>query len=444
MTRGQGAAALIAGHVSAARIGDLPPEVVHEARRCFLNFVGCAAGGVDHDVVLAAHRALAPYAGPPVASLIGLGERTDPMLAAFVNGTSASAHSFDDTHAEAMVHASAPVCAAALAFAQERGSNGGEFLMAVALGVEVTCRLSKAISVAPAVGDICWYQTGITAGVGAAVATGKLLGLDAVQLRNAIGIAVAQASGIRILQGSMSMLMLAGHAAQCGMRASLLAQRGLESPSASIDGQHGFGEIYSTRAHLPWLTDDLGGRHEILSNAYKAYPCGVVLHPVVDACRDVAAQSALDPDAIESISVRVHPAALTLVDRPHPSSRTEGQVSLQHWSVMGLIADRLGLAQGMMPVLQDPGIAALRNKVHLLADEALRPDEAQVSVRLASGRTLTSPIRRGCTPMTDSMLTGKFCEQAGVVMPSNIVDNLAAAIWALSPDSDFTAVGCLL
>jgi 2-methylcitrate dehydratase PrpD len=325
MTRDESAAALVGDYVSAARLGDLPPEVVHEARRCFLNFVGCAAGGVDHEVVQAAYRALVPYAGTPAASLIGLGERTDSMLAAFVNGTSASAHSFDDTHAEAMVHAGAPVCSATLALAQARGSNGGEFLLAVALGVEVTCRLSKAISVAPAVGDIGWYQTGVTGGIGAAVATGKLLGLEAAQLRNAIGIAAAQASGMRILQGSMSMLMLAGHAAQCGMRASLLAQQGLESPSASIDGRYGFGEVFSTRAHLPWFSSDLGRRHEILSTAYKAYPCGVVLHPVVNACRDVAAQSDLDPDAIESISVRIHPVALALTDRPHPSSRTEGQ-----------------------------------------------------------------------------------------------------------------------
>ena len=65
---------------------------------------------------------------------------------------------------------------AALALAETRArSNGADFLLAFALGIEMTCRLSKAISVPPAKGTVAWSQTGITAGIGAAVAAAKLL-----------------------------------------------------------------------------------------------------------------------------------------------------------------------------------------------------------------------------------------------------------------------------
>ena len=48
---------------------------------------------------------------------------------------------------------------------------------AFVVGVEATCRLSKAVSVAPAKGNIAWSQTGIACGIGAALAVARLMRL---------------------------------------------------------------------------------------------------------------------------------------------------------------------------------------------------------------------------------------------------------------------------
>ena len=177
----------LAEYVAATRPGHLPEAVRREALRAFVNIVGCIVGGSRHEAVEITWRALQPFAGPPQATLIGRGARTDLVTAALINGLAASAYTYDDTHAEAIVHPSAPVIAAALAVAEHRPVSGPGLLHAFALGVETVCRLSKAVSVPPAVGSIAWSQTGIAGGIGAAVAAGKLLDLDTAMLCRAVG-----------------------------------------------------------------------------------------------------------------------------------------------------------------------------------------------------------------------------------------------------------------
>ena len=438
------AAAVVAEWAVAARERALPADVAHEALRCMLNFVGCAIGGTTHDVVRAMDRALSPLSGPHAASAIGLAKRVDPLLAAMLNGASASAHSFDDTHAEAVVHPGAPVCAAALAAAQLESSAGGAMLVATALGVEICCRLSKAISVPPAEGDIAWYQTGICGGIGAAVAAGTLLRLDATQMRNAIGIAVATASGSRIFQGSMPMLMLAGHAAKCGLRAALLAREGFDSPANAIDGAHGFAAVFSHSAHLPALTSELGERHEILANRYKAYPCGVVLHPVVDACLALHATPDCSPGSIARVDVRLHPVALQLTDRPRPQTRTEAQVSLQHWTAVALVTGRAGLPEGDLPLVGDPMVATLRECVAALPDAALPRDAVEVTVHRRDGRLIASGRYEGSPRMSDAALEAKFRAQVQPLFGPGETSRLLAALSALPLAADLAPLATLL
>lgn len=420
-----GATAQVAAFASGLTSSEVPPVVLHEATRCFLNFTGCAIGGTGHELVPAIEQALLPWSGPALANLIGRNRRADPLLAALMNGSSASAHSFDDTHAQAIVHPGAPVGAAALALAQSRYATGTELVLAMVAGVETACRLSRAISVPPAEIDIAWYQTGVSGGAGAAAAAGRLLGLDADAMTAAIGIAVSQASGTRIMQGSMSMLMLAGHAAQCGLRAALLAARGVGSPVDSLEGRYGFAEAFSIRGNPGALTDGLGSRYELLANVYKPYPCGVVLQPVIDACLALRARQALDPGTIERVIVRVNPVALALADRRHPSGRTQAQVSLHHWTVMALVRGKAGLAEGTPAAIAEPAIVDLRDRVDPVGDAQMRKDSAEVTVQLHDGtRHVATGDRALAAPMTDAELDRKFREQALGVYPAERVETL--------------------
>lgn len=190
----------LAKYLIASRHQDLPREIVHEATRALLNWIGCAIGASHHETVDNAVAALRPFFGPAQAQLIGRRERVDALRAALINGISSHVLDFDDTHARA-VHVSAPVWPALLAYGEWRGATGKDLIHAFALGVETEVRVG--LSVFPEHYDQGYHITG-TAGVfGAAAAIGKLLNLNEDQMVWALGIAATQSAGLREMFGSM-------------------------------------------------------------------------------------------------------------------------------------------------------------------------------------------------------------------------------------------------
>lgn len=438
------ATAALADYVLAARAADLPEAARREALRSFVNVFGCMVGGSRHEAVEIAERALLPFAGPAQATVIGRGKRTDALLASLLNCLSSSVHTFDDTHAEAIIHPSGPMAAVSLALAERAPVAGADFLLAFALGVEAACRLSKAVSVAPAKGSIAWSQTGIACGVGAALAAGKLLGLDARGLRRAIGIAASQAAGIRAMHGTMCTPMMPAHAAQAGLRAALLAQAGFTSSETSLEARYGFAECFAETANLAAVTDGLGDRFELLANTYKPFPCGIVIHPMIDAALQLKREHALDDGQIKSVAIRANPAALALCDRPRPRDAFEAQVSLQHWVAAALVRGRAGVREGEADAVADGRIAALREKVTAAADPAIATDAAEVAIRLRDGRVVSRALAHcvgsAARPMTDAELERKFLDLADGVLPAERAKRLIADCWRLEILGDAAAL----
>ena len=87
---------------------DLPAPVRKEAQRTLLNWVGCAVGGSRHETLDAAIAALAPFSGPPQATVLGRRERLDILHAALMNGISSHVFDFDDTHLKTVIHPAGP------------------------------------------------------------------------------------------------------------------------------------------------------------------------------------------------------------------------------------------------------------------------------------------------------------------------------------------------
>src|SRR5205085_6845325 len=99
----------LARFVAQSRADSLPPDVIHEAKRAILNWVGCAIGASRHDTVSHAIAALQPFFGPAQASILGRGERADILHAALMNGMTSHTFDFDDTHLKTVIHPAGPV-----------------------------------------------------------------------------------------------------------------------------------------------------------------------------------------------------------------------------------------------------------------------------------------------------------------------------------------------
>ena len=100
----------------------------------------------------------------------------------------------------------------------------GEALDAYAAGFEAMGALARASH--PALYDRGWHPTAVCGGVGAAVAAGRLLGLDAEAQRSAVALALLGAGGLRAAFGSDGKALQVGWAAAAGVRAARLAAAG--------------------------------------------------------------------------------------------------------------------------------------------------------------------------------------------------------------------------
>jgi 2-methylcitrate dehydratase PrpD len=418
----------------------MPENVRRETLRSFVNIMGCTIGGARHEVVELADTTLGEYAGAPHATVIGRGHKADALHACLINCLASSIYSYDDTHAEAVVHPAGPVATAVLALAERRPTSGADFLLAFALGVEMTCRLSKAISVPPAKGLVAWSQTGIAAGIGAAVAAAKLLKLDATRLQYAIGIALSQAAGFRVMHATMVSSLMPAQGAQTGLRAAVLAERGFTASPAALEGRYGFLEVFAEAANVPALVDGLGERFEILRNTYKPYPCGIVIHPIIDACLQLRRDHAIDAASIDTVRIRASPGAMALCDRRNPRNELQAHVSLYHWAAATLIRGVARIEELQDPAVRDPMLMAFQDKVEAVGDSAMAADAAEVTVTLKDGHSHTCRVDHcigsATNPMTDAQLTRKFGELAEPVIGTARSRELADRSWSVERMGD--------
>ncbi len=410
--------AALARFVTASRWSDIPATVRHEARRATLNWLSCALGGCRDETVDRLYMALRAFAGPAQATLIGRAEKSDVPTAALMNAVSSNVLDFDDTHLATVIHPTAVVASALLALAEHRPVSGAEFLHALALGIECACRIGNAVG--PAHYENGWHISGTCGVFGAAVAAGKLLGLDAQRMNWAIGIAATSASGLRLQLGSMAKCHNLGNAARSGLNAALMAAQGFTSSEHALEAPRGFLNVLADAPDAGAVTRGLGEHWEILTLAYKPYPCGVVIHPVIDACLDLRATHAIDAAAVTRVDVMVNPLAIKLCSNPAPRDGLEAKLSIAHSAAVALTDGAAGVAQYLDARVADPAVIALRSKVILSPDVAIGKEQARVRITLANGamHTLFVEHARGSSgrPLSDAELEIKFCGLAAEVL----------------------------
>ncbi len=435
---------ILARYVVGSRFEQIPAATRHHATRTFVNWLGCAIGGSHHEGMDIALAALAPMAGPAQASVLGRSERLDVLHAALLNGISSHMFDFDDTHLKTVIHPAGPVCSAILALAEHRPVSGEDFLHALVLGVEVECRIGN--SVYPNHYDTGWHITGTAGVMGAAAACGKLLGLDEQQMVWALGIAATQSSGLREMFGTMCKPFHPGNAAKNGLMSALLAEKNFTSSNRGIEAPRGFAHVLSTKFDPSEIIDGLGETFEIDLNTYKPFACGIVIHPIIDACVQLRNEHSLSGDEIESVLARVHPLVLELTGKKTPQTGLEGKFSVYHSAAVGFIHGAAGEREYSDAVVRDPKVVALRDKVTAEIDPTMHEDQTRVEVTLKDGRKLSRYVEAAIgslkRPQTDADLEGKFRGLAEDILSKDQVDRVLGLAWkvgALANAADVAA-----
>ena len=418
------------------------PAAVHrEALRSFFNVVGCTIGGARHPMVEIADRTLGAFAGPGQATLLGRGRQADILHAALINGLASSIYSFDDTHETAVVHPAGPIAAAVLALAEHRPVSGAELLAAFALGVEMTCRLCLGTTVPPADGSFAWSGTGITMSFGAAIAAGRMLRLDVQQMRTAMGLALSEAGGFRAMHGTAAVAFMPAHGGQMGLRAALLAEAGFTAGLSGLEGKSGYLSVFCTTPDLDALAGGLGERFEVLRNTYKAYPCGVVIQPIIDACLKLREDHKPDPDRIASVAIQASPGAMALCNNRNPQDEMQAHVSLHHWTAVALIRGTARIKDmETATAVKDPALMAFQSKVEATLNPALASDQTEVTITMNDGATFVCRIEHGIgsklNPMSNADLERKFFGLAEPVVGAVRAQELLEKTWGVGQMAD--------
>jgi 2-methylcitrate dehydratase PrpD len=423
----------LATYLVESRSRDVPEDVVHEARRALLNYVGCALGGSGEPAVDIAIRAFDPYSGARTARILGRAERMDPLHASLANGISSHVHDYDDTTPGNYIHPTSPVASALFAHASTTPVSGSDFLHAFVLGFEAESRVGNAVY--PAHYDAGWHITG-TAGVfGAAGAIGRLKGLDVERMTWALGLAATQAAGLREMFGSMAKSFHPGRAAQNGYGAALLAEAGFTAGTHGIEGPRGFAPVQAASYDLGKITAGLGVDFDLRVNTYKPFPCGIVNHPTIDGCIQLHDEHGLTADRIRAVRLRVAPLVLDLCNKQRISKGLEGKFSVYHGAAVGLIRGKAGLAEYTDAAVNDPAIKRVREEATAEGDPAVTEDQAHIEVELAGGERISRFVPESLgnlkRPMTDSQLEEKFRDQAASVLPEARIDAAIDLCWRI-------------
>ena len=429
----------LAAFLAKTRLEDIPESVRHEGRRTLLNCLGTALGGCRDEQVDHALAVLGPFSGAPEAALAGRPERVDALTAAFINAAASNLHDYDDTHLQTIIHPSGPVVPGALALAERRHADGAALLRAIILGVEAECRVGNAVS--PWHYAHGWHITSTCGAVGAAAAAGSILGLDAARMATAVSLGATQACGLLDSLGYMAKSVSVGNAPRGGIVAALLAERGFTAGPQTLDGKYGFIRVLGENPDAEALVRDLGTTWEAARVAFKPYPGGIVLHPVIDALLALRQAHRLQADQVARITVRAHPLLRQRTDRPYPKLGREAQVSLQHASAMCLLQGAAGLRQYTDAMVVEPAAQAFADKVEIEDDAAVPVESAIVTVRTTDGRVLREEVRHALgslgRPMTDAQLEAKVRECAAFGAPGYDPSPLIDAAWTVDrlPDA---------
>lgn len=367
---------------------DLPAEAKDRALWVIADSIPVIAAGMQQPEMKAFVAKHLASASSGNAWVIGAGRRAAALDAALLNGTAGTWLELDEGNLFAKGHPGIQVVPAAIALAQERRVSGADLLLAVALGYEISARVSRAAQVRLSV-----HPHGTYGVMGAAIAAARLKGFNASQTRELLNVAATMGmatSRQTLLDGATVRNIFTGHSGYMGLTAVRLVECGF---TGEIDGVGNvYGKVLSDTFNREQVTSGLGTDWLIAKNYFKLHPTGRYVHSAIDALEDLLKKvpgGGLDVNLIKDIRVRTYMLGAMLAEKNVVSS-FGARFSVPFALASILYHGRSGLASFDERAVANPKIRALAALVDLREDEqhtAWYPDQqpCDLTITLADG-----------------------------------------------------------
>lgn len=440
----------LSDYAASLRFDDLPPEVVHQAKRLLVDTLGCAIGGFSSEPSAVARALAETVASRQPATVLVSGGQTSVDLATFANGVMIRYLDFNDGYTSKESGHPSDAIAAVLSPAEVVHGDGKSVITATVLAYETFCRLCDAASVRAQGFDHVTFGV-IASTLGAA----KAMGLSREQMIQALNLSVA--GNIALYQTRIGDVSLwkgcaFANASRNAVFAVLLAARGITGPSPIFEGKGGF---FNAVSREPFALPPLGGDgrpFKVMECTIKRFPLGLYSQTVAEAALEVR-QQLPDVDDIREVNIETLQTAVNIMaddaEKWNPTNRETADHSMPYTVAVALMYGTVEPRHFDAEYWRDPRLLGLVHKVKVRVSEEAnrRAPEAMLSVVevvTSSGTRFSAavPYHRGHwkNPMTDQEVDAKFRALARDVLAPAQTDAVLERLWNLEQVKDIGEV----
>jgi 2-methylcitrate dehydratase PrpD len=372
----------------AVKFSALPDDLVTLATLCLLDYAGVALAGLtDPSARILREQAIDDGHGP--CSLIGHPARLSASQAALANGTAGHALDYDDVHMSLPGHVSVAILPAILALAEARCLSPNDVIASFVAGYETGCRIG--ILVAPDHYARGFHATATVGSFASALACAHLLRLNEQRTVYALGIAGAQAAGLKAQFGTMCKPLHAGKAAQNGVLAALLAERGMDSAPDILGGSQAFAKAMSSDFNSDAALETAPNEFHLRDNLFKFHASCYGTHGIIEAVRKLRGGGVNDIARLASVTARVGAVNDRMCNIQTPRTSAEAKFSLRLMAAYAFNdIDTARLDAFGDSNMVDPRIDLVRDKIRIVPEQELTMTQAFVTAQLDDGTKLNA------------------------------------------------------
>ncbi|HWA19584.1 MAG TPA: MmgE/PrpD family protein [Devosia sp.] len=429
----------------------IPKDAVHMAKRALLDALGCALGGLASPGYPMLREFAQEFGGPAESTIIGSGEKTSAFNATLVNSFLVRFLDYNDMGGGCH---NTDAISNLLAVAERQKTTGIEFLATLVASYELGVRVDMSVD--------SWdgWVRDLRASLTVPPTIGRLLGLNEMQIANAIGILASGNLPLGILDAGgeervMRKNLRFGWSAAAGVVACLMAKRGFTGPVRVLEGEEGISEVlFGGKMDFDQMTDFRGFR--IIHTRFKYLAACSGLHTSIYATLDLVKENDIKPEDIAQVFIKIGSADLMrpTIYQKYPRNAETADHSVYYTNAIAIVDRDVGPASANPERFSDPRVIDLIEKMHVSRDPEFPPREkgpnklfytnvgwnGKSEIVLKDGRRfskhIVTPHGFGNDPLSDKELEEKFADMAQRYMSKDQVKKIFETIWDLESVTD--------
>ena len=417
--------------------GMLPEEVVHQAKRCLLDALGCAIGAYEAPGRPILEEVIQELGGPQEATLFGSGLRTSALNATLFNSFLVRFLDYNDLGGGGHNSDSIP---SILAVAERENASGRDLLMSVVISYELGDRVSSS-STAPR-GQGRGLDLDSRGGLSMPPALGRLMKLNEEQIAHAIGLCSSHANPLKILdahgeENFMAKNLRFGWVAHDSILSCSMAKKGMTGPLRVIEGEGGFGETaLQGKVDYERMVDFSGWR--ILNVRHKYIAANITTHGHVMATLAIVKENDLKPEDIAAVRIKAtlrESRHTTTFSKKYPRNAESADHSAFYANAIAIKERSFGHDSIKPEKFTDPVVLDLIEKITVEPDASLGEfgNQGISEITTKDGRQFQKridvPHGLANDPLSDKELEEKFAEMASDYYNRAQIQEIFDVIW---------------